>query len=125
MAVFYLKFRDTLPVLDVILKNPNGTVHNLTGATGFKLHVRLNNGTIFTRTMTKIGTDAEGHLQYAWAAADWDTPTGLIVSPIVPLLPTEVEHTMEYEVTGSGGARLTFPNDSYDTLRILADIGQG
>lgn len=130
MAIFNLKRGDTKPPLEVQLKNPNGTVHDLTGSTGWKLHIWLADGTKLIRDMTKVGTDEAGTLSYAWVATDWDavsgggTVGGLVARPL-PLLPGEREHRMEYEVTGPGGARLTFPNDGYDTLRILEDIGQG
>ena len=52
------------------------------------------------------------------------TVGGLVPGPTIPLQPTDVEHRMEYEVIG-GSSRMTFPNDGYDVLRILADIGQG
>jgi hypothetical protein len=132
MGVFLLKYRDTLPALQVVLKNPDGTVHNLTGSTAWKLHVWLNDGTKLTRGMTKIGADIDGTLRYTWAATDWDAGTGgppftaggLILGPDLPLAPGIREHWMEYEVIG-GTSRLTFPNGGYDTLRVYTDIGQG
>jgi hypothetical protein len=123
MAVFHLKYRDTRPILDVVLKNPDGSIYNLAGSTAWKLHIRLSDGTVVTRDMVKVGADADGHLQYTWVAADWNAG-GLVASPSLPLTPGQVEHRMEYEVVG-GTSRLTFPNDGYDILRILDDIGQG
>ena len=118
--IFYLKYRDILPILDVVLYPPGqevgGTPQDLAGSTGWKLHIRLASGAIVTRDMSKVGADADGKLRYAWVAADWtDLTTPLVVG----------EHTMEYEVLGPGSARLTFPNDSYHRLRIQPDIGQG
>lgn len=115
MNVFYLKYRDTLPVLEVELLNPDGSVHDLTGATAYNLHIRLRDGSTITRTMTKVGLDAEGHLRYAWLAADWTDPTTLAAG----------QHRMEYEVLGPGAARMTWPNDGYDELRVVDDLGQG
>lgn len=142
MEVFYLKERDTLPVLEVVLKNPDGTVFDLSGSTAWKLHIFLADGTTrLVRTMTKVGADVEGTLRYAWITSDWAVASsadadgsyqvgGLVVGPTLPLLPTQREHRMEYEVY-SLSTRLTFPNggvsvgDAYHVLRIWNDIGQG
>lgn len=122
--MFYLKYRDTRPILEVVLKDPDGSVHDLTGATTFKLHMWLSDGTTkLTRDMTLFGPAANGTLRYTWLATDWDAGN-LVIGPVLPLKPGEVEHRMEYEVM-AGTARLTFPNDGYDVLRILTDIGQG
>jgi hypothetical protein len=122
MGIFYLKYRDTAPVLRTTLKNPDGTVRDLTGASGLKLHIKLNTGTVLTRDLSILGAPGNGEVTYAWQASDWTD--GLIVSPVPPLKPTDVEHTMEYEaVTPSG--RMTHPNNGYDVLRILPDYGQG
>ena len=124
MGVFYLKYKDTRPVLEVALKNPDGTPYDLTGSTDWKLHIRLNTGVVVTRDMTKVGADQEGRLRYTWLATDWDQPGGLVVGPTLPLQPTDVEHAMEYEVIGPT-SRQTFPGGGYDTLRIQPDLGQG
>lgn len=140
MSVFNLKFRDTKPVLEVALLNPDGSAHDLTGATGVTLHIRLSSGVRLARPMS-ITDIVGGIVQYAWTAADWGTGTtadldgsytvgGLIAGPALPLAPGKSEHTMEYEVIGPGGARLSFPNggvvpaEAYDTLRVWSDIGQ-
>lgn len=122
-GVFYLKYRDTLPILEVALKNPDLTAYNLTGSTAWKLHIKLNTGTILSRSMTIFGAATNGTLRYSWVSTDWD-PANLILGPTPPLKPSQSEHRMEYEVLASGGLRVTFPNDGYDTLRIISDIGQ-
>lgn len=127
MGVFRLKYRDTRPTLEVTLKDPDGSVHDLTGATDFYLHVRLTDGTVVTRTMQLVGPPTAGTLSYAWVAADWDVsnPAGhLIVGPTLPPPKGTFEHRMEYEVVG-GTSRLTFPSEDYDVLRVWDDIGQG
>jgi hypothetical protein len=116
METFDLKYRDTLPILEVTLLNPDGTVHDLTGATAYWLHIRLASGSLISRAMTLHGPADEGTLRYQWLATDWtDAVTPLVVG----------QHTMEYEMLGPAGARLTWPNNGYDELRILKDIGQG
>lgn len=116
---FYLKYRDTRPVLDVLLRDPDRSVHDLTGSTDWKLHIRLDDGTTLTRTMTVQGVPTAGTLRYTWVAADWDT--GQLPNPETAI----VKLRMEYEVLGPSTARLTFPNDRHDVLQITPDIGQG
>jgi hypothetical protein len=128
-----LKYRDTLPIMEVELieldpDNPGEMqAHDLTGSTAWKLHVWLSDGTVFTRDMVVTGDPTLGVLRYTFVASDWDTTNVngfLTVGPTLPMLPSEREHRMEYEVIGSGGTRLTFPNDGYDILRVVLDIGQ-
>jgi hypothetical protein len=122
MAVFVLKANDTRPILEVALLNPDGTPHDLTGATEWKLHIRLSNGSTLTRDLVKQGLDTAGVLRYTWLATDW-APT----EPTDPKLPVPrspyhaLELPMEYEIV-SGSSRLTFPNDGRDTLRILGEV---
>jgi hypothetical protein len=119
MAVFTLKAHDTRPILEVALKNPDGTAHDLTGSTSWKLHIRLPGASTLTRDLVKQGADTDGVLRYTWLDTDWE-PT----VPTDPKLPTPVslvELPMEYEVSG-GTSRLTFPNTGHDTLRILGDL---
>lgn len=120
MSTFYLKSRDTLPILQVVLRNPDGTVHDLASSTAWKLHVELP-ATVFTRDLVKQGADAAGTLRYVWVADDWDPANlaGFLPAPSSAL----VEYPMEYEVIGGTTARLTFPNTGHDTLRIIRDIG--
>ena len=139
MAIFYLKKRDTRPTLVATLKNPDGTVVDLTGS-AVRLLITLSDGTKLIRTMVVDASPATGIARYTWVATDWDVASGttvdgaypvggLIVSPgtvkasgfVVDVGATE--HRMEYEVV-NGASRLTFPNDSYDVLRIVADMGQ-
>lgn len=113
MGVFILKYRDTQPVLQVTLKNPDALIHDLTGETVYKLHIKLQEGGTLSRDMTVVGAPTAGTLRYTWLATDWNAGN-LIVGT----------HRMEYEIVS---ARLTFPNkeSENDTLFISADIGQG
>ena len=115
MGVFYLKSRDTRPTLQVQLLNPDNTVHDLTGTTTYKLHIKAPSGTV-SRDMIVVGALTNGTLAYSWVAADWDN---------LPLVTPnhQKDLQMEYEVIGPS-TRLTFPNNGWDTLRIYGDIGQ-
>ena len=110
--VFNLKYRDTRPILEVALKNPDGSAYDLTGATITKLHIKRSDGTAVAKDMVVFGAATNGVLRYTWLSTDWSSD--LIVG----------QHQMEYEVV-NGTARTTFPNDGYDLLKILTDIGQG
>jgi len=121
MGIFYMKYRDVLPVLEVTLLKPDDTVYDLTGAVSVTMHIRLTDGaTTVTRAMV-IYNRPGGVVRYSWTAADW---TEITVGPTIPLTPGVVEHRMEFEVLGPGAARLTFPNSGYDTLRVLTDFAQ-
>jgi len=117
MAIFTLKVRDTRPILEVALKSPDGSAHDLTGSTAWKLHVKLTDGSVITRDMVIFGAATDGVLRYTWVAGDWGAG-GL------PLNTAPRDYQMEYEVI-AGTARLTFPNDGYDTLHVVSDLGQG
>lgn len=114
MSTFVLKEGDTMPALEVALRNPDGSPHNLAGSTGWKLHVRTCQGATITRDMTKVGADADGVLRYQWLASDWGAGK-LVVSHETRA------HQMEYEVLTSGDS-MTFPNGGYDELRVLATL---
>lgn len=119
MGIFYLKENDLFPVLEVVLKNPDETIHDPTGETPITLHIWLSDGTkLAARTMT-IFDGPTGVVRYQWVSTDWDTGN-LVVTPSLPLSPGVREHRLEYQ-TISGGLPLTFPNDGYDTLRILEE----
>jgi hypothetical protein len=123
-SIFYLKFGDTLPILKVTLLNPDGTPADLTGTTGWKLHVRKPDGSVVIRDMAIDGAPTLGIVKYIWTVADWDVLNVngyLAAGPALPLKQGEREHEMEYKVL-SGTSRLTFPNTGYDTLRISRDI---
>ena len=137
-SVFPLKYRDTLPILEVHLYNPvenagdTPEAHDLTGA-DVHLHVLLTDGTVFHREMEIYGDPTGGVARYAWQPEDWDEENEdgfLIVSPDWTVAGASW-HRMEYEVVGTGaGERLTFPNGGaaptrvYDELRIAQDLGQ-
>lgn len=114
MADFYLKYRDTRPILEVVLLNPDGSVHDLTGSTSHKLHIWLNTGEKLERSLAIEGAPTAGTLRYTWQATDWTDTVKLLVGV----------HRMEYEVY-VGTARESFPNAGYDFIHIIPDIGQG
>ena len=133
MEIFWLKYRDTRPVLEVVLHDPSptcnpeelGPVHDLTGpSVEVHLHILLSSGAVVTRDMEIVEPASNGTVRYIWTEADWDE---LIASPDWSKSSAK-QHRMEYEVTGPNTARMTFPNNGnnpdncYDILRIPSDL---
>lgn len=102
MANFYLKTGNTRPVLDVTLKNPDGTTHDPTGADSVTLRVTID-GQVFSRTMTITAN----LVSYTWLDSDWSSTPAL----------KRGTWPMDYEEL-RGTARTAYPNDSYDTLVV-------
>lgn len=120
-SVFYLKYRDTLPVLEVALLNPDGSPYDLTDADSAWLNIKLSDGTVLApRQMEIVAPPTSGVVRYAWLAIDW-AADALVPGPTLPLQVGQAEHQMEYEVV-DGVNRQTFPNDGNDILRIVQDI---
>lgn len=116
MSKFYLKDKDTRPILQVALKNPDGTAHNVNASDNeVWLHIKLKGTTTVLSRQMEIETPSGGNVvRYEPDESDWADPNPLVVG----------EHPMEYEVLGPAGARLTFPNAGHDTLVITDDLGQ-
>lgn len=122
MSTFTLKKRDTLSPIEIVLLDDaadSTSVHDLTSATAVWLHVHLGAspgaGPTFSREMDVAADPTTGVVSYEWVPADWTTAPALTIGSFC----------MEVEVLGPGADdRQTFPGDSYDTLLIVADIGQ-
>jgi hypothetical protein len=102
MADVVMKTGDTATVLTSTLRDGNGVVVNLTGAT-VKLNMRkAGSRLVKVSAAGTVVTPLLGAVSYTWVAADVDEP-GLF--------------NAEWEVTFSGGAKETFPNGRY--LKVL------
>jgi len=113
MSDFYLKQRDTRPILEVALKNPDGTAHDLTGADSVTLNILLSTGVLISRDMEIDSDPTTGLVGYTWLTSDWTD--GLVAGT----------HLMEYEVLdATGDVRMTFPNYGSDNLIVTADLGE-
>jgi len=95
--------------LSATLKNPDGSVANLTGAT-VKLNVRATRGgTLLIDHGSVTVTDAtNGRVKYAMQVADTANAGTFYV---------------EWEVTYASGVKTTYPNDKKGAL--LEIVGQG
>jgi len=127
VADAYLKFRDTLPILEVPLLKPSGAAVDLTASTAIWLHIALENrSTRISRQMVVEGAPTNGIVRYTFVPADFTVEPFLI--PGI--------HRMEYEVLGTGVERQTYPNNDplrspddpqwmpYDRLIVPDDLGQ-
>lgn len=107
MATYTIKKNDTYPSLSLVVKN-NGTPLNITAAASAKVIIKPTTGGA-ALTFTAAITDAvNGEVTYVWQTGD--TATAGV-------------YDMEVEITWAAGGIQTFPNDSYESLEIKADLG--
>jgi hypothetical protein len=106
---FLLKRGDTSSSIFSTLENSGGTAVDLTGATVLWKLQPLAGGTLTvagTATILQSGSTAVGQVQYAWATA----------------IGTAGRYLGEWEVTYSGGAVQSFPNDGYVVVDVVSDL---
>lgn len=101
---FYIKQGDLLPYIEVILKNADGTIVNLTGATVMFRMAKRGSTPKVNAAATIVGSASDGRVQYQWTSADTDTIG---------------EFRAEWVVTFGNGKTQTHPNDTWHTIRIL------
>lgn len=105
---FYIKQNDTRPTMSATLIDANGSSVDLTGATvSLKMRKSGETSAVSLAGTASVVTADKGKVQYVWAAAD----TATVGS-----------YEGEFEVTFSGGAIQTFPNDRYIDIEIVDDI---
>lgn len=115
-VVFHIKQHDLLPQLQATLQSKDPT-------TGVLSAVDLSTATVIHFYMYDVisglkvsanavpnadQTNYKGQVTYTWQGTDTDT-TG--------------KYQAEFEVVWASGKRETFPNDSYISVVILADLG--
>ena len=105
---FYIKQNDTLPVLRATLKDANGNVVNLTGATViFSMRVRPAGTVKVNGTSATINNAVLGDVQYLWTAANTNTAD---------------RYEGEFQVTYSDSSVQSFPNNTYIAITITDDV---
>lgn len=104
---FFLKRGDTLPAISGALKNADGSVVDLTGAT-VVLKIRRADLTAaaVSRTATVVSASA-GTVSYAWVAGDVATPG---------------DYLLEWVVTFPSTKVATYPGDGYLMLHVLESL---
>ena len=109
VSTFYIKQGDTVPALEVFLKDAFGAPVNVTGATiKFSMRVKPAGAVKVSSQAASIVTAGTGRVKYAWVAANTDTAD---------------EYEGEFEVTFSNGGIQTFPNDSHISIVVTDDVG--
>lgn len=84
---------DTRPTLELTVKDQNGTVINLTGATGIFRIRRKGFSTVLVSRAVTITDAVNGKCQFVWVAADWNA--GALDAP--------GDYEGELEITFSAG----------------------
>lgn len=108
MADHYMKVGDRLPKIKATLRNPDGTVTNLTGATvQFRMRsVKAAAAADAPKVLASatVVDPTGGIVEYAWGASDCDT---------------EGDFRGEWIVT-FGSSTQTHPNDTYSIISVKA-----
>jgi len=109
MGTFYIKKGDTSPDIQTILRDVNNNPVNLTGASYvFIMRKKFDGDVKINETATLVGPPSNGTLKYIWDVGDTDEAAF---------------YDVEWEVTFAGGAIETFPNSTYDEVKIYEDLG--
>jgi len=104
---FFVKQNDTSPKLAATLKDGNGQVVDVTGAS-VRFHMaKLNSSTVITDASATVTNGSAGTVEYAWTASD----TASIGT-----------FRGEFEVTFPTGLIETYPNSGYISIQITDDI---
>ena len=104
---FFVKQNDTSPKLAATLKDGNGQVVDVTGAS-VRFHMaKLNSSTVITDASATVTNGSAGTVEYAWTASD----TASIGT-----------FRGEFEVTFSTGLIQTYPNSGYISIQITDEI---
>lgn len=101
-----MKRNDLLPEINATLRDANGTVVDLTGAS-LEFHMFTTAGASKVNTTATIVSAAAGTVKYTWVGTDTDTAG---------------EYNAEWEVTFASTKPQTFPNSGHTTVTIVADL---
>jgi hypothetical protein len=110
MAVptFFIKRNDTSPSLNVALEDDVGRPIDVTGATiVFHMRNSADDSVKISGASATIVSATRGEVRYSFSATDSDTSGNF---------------EAEFQVTFSGGAIETFPNDGYINVIITEDV---
>jgi hypothetical protein len=106
MSTFFIKRNDTSPIFRAILKDGDGVVVDVTGAT-VRFHMVDQARVLKVDAAAVINAGSSGDVQYEWIAADTDT-AGFFDA--------------EFEVTFATSRVETFPNNSFQRVHIYEDL---
>lgn len=110
MAVdFTIKQDDQLPEFEVVLKDDNDVVVNLTGIIGVRfIMIDKATGDVKVDSAATVVTPLAGLVKYTWALTDTDTAA---------------TYNAEFEVEFGDGRLETFPNWKNLQVKVFADLG--
>lgn len=103
---FHIGRNDTAPPITATLRDGNGVVVDLTGAT-VRFHMRDSSGTVKVNALATVVTPSQGAVRYNWTAPDTDQG-GFFDA--------------EWQVTFADSTRRTFPNPGKTRVIITGDI---
>ena len=104
---FNIKQNDTSPSIRATLKDGSNSAVDLTGASVNFHMVSLEGVTVVDSAAVIVDPSTSGIVQYNWVAGDTQTAGA---------------YNAEFEVTFSNGKVETFPNDSYISVSIRAEL---
>jgi len=105
--MFYIKQNDTSPAIQATLKDVDGNVVDLSGAT-VRFHMRKQGSTTAkVDAAATIVDDVGGIVRYNWTSANTDTVG---------------TYQAEFEVTYVDDTVETFPNATYLKVKVIDDI---
>lgn len=105
---FFIKRNDRRESIERILRNSDGTICDLSTASGVKFIMKgKNGGTTVVNATAQIVNAAAGHVRYSWGAGD----TGVAGT-----------YDAEWQVTFNDNTKQTFPNDDNLVVYVLADL---
>lgn len=106
---YYIKAGDRWPHLEITLYNEDGSVRGLLGVTDIKLIVSSSvagRRLVDAGAMTIFGADADGTVQYAWAADELKAGT----------------YMMEVVIDPGGENQESFPKGGYYKLVVIPHL---
>lgn len=104
-----IKKGDLLPIYRAILRDPNGTIAPLAGASSVLFSMRhMDTGEVKVyRKAASIVSAVTGEVSYSWAAGDTDTP-GV--------------YEIEWVAIYLGSKPMTYPGDGFNQIEIAEGI---
>lgn len=108
MVDYTITQNDTYPPIRGVVKDENGAVVDLTGATVKFIMQPTDDQTDTVNAAATVEDAVNGIVSYSWQAGDTGVP-GMYYA--------------EFEVTHGGGGVETFPRENPLTIRVRAELG--